>query len=356
MEHNIQQDHGPAAAPAPPPGRLHKLRTGLKTFYRRLGRFSWLEIIGLAAIAVIILDQFFALSITISRKPLLQKMLGQETASSLPPQLSGAANQPSPAQPAAADPALMAEVIPAAGITLPVAWGSLGKQLLAAGVIDQQKFEALYAAAGGLPAEQKALLQNSGNGKLTISSQNAGVVLNLLWALGLGNKNPILNEDMKDPKYGGDPGKFASTGGWTLARGDAMQHYGMHGLVSLTAAQQALVAEVAANIYRPCCNNSTHLPDCNHGLAMLGLLELMASQGVAKTDMYKYALAVNSYWFPDNYLTMAAYFKKQGTNWSAVDPKLALSAQYSSAQGYQQLLQQVAPQTAPQSRGGCGVS
>lgn len=38
------------------------------------------------------------------------------------------------------------------------------------------------------------------------------------------------------------------------------------------------VEEVAAAVYRPCCNNHTPFPGCNHGMAMLGLLELMAPQ------------------------------------------------------------------------------
>ncbi|MFA5991635.1 MAG: hypothetical protein WC794_05340, partial [Candidatus Doudnabacteria bacterium] len=148
---------------------------------------------------------------------------------------------------------------------------------------------------------------------------------------------------------------FASTGGWTISSGQPMDHYSKHMFIRLTAGQQQMVEEVSKNIYGPCCGNSTHFPNCNRGMAMLGLLELMASQGVSKADMYKYALAVNSYWFPDNYLTIASYFKKQGTDWSKVDPKVVLAAQYSSGQGYQQLLQQAQPQQAPQSKGGCGV-
>lgn len=38
------------------------------------------------------------------------------------------------------------------------------------------------------------------------------------------------------------------------------------------------VEEVAAAVYRPCCNSHTPFPGCNHGMAMLGLLELMAPQ------------------------------------------------------------------------------
>ena len=47
---------------------------------------------------------------------------------------------------------------------------------------------------------------------------------------------------------------------------------------------------------------------------MLGLLELMASQGLSEEEMYKYALIVNSYWFPDTYLAIAKYFEKEALN------------------------------------------
>src|SRR3989344_7376730 len=106
---------------------------------------------------------------------------------------------------------------------------------------------------------------------------------------------------MTNPEYGG-AGNFASTGGWTLAKGDAMDHYSAHPFIMLSREHQELVERVSKGIYRPCCNNSTHFPDCNHCMAMLGLLELMASQGVSEEDMWKAALAVNSYWFPDTYL------------------------------------------------------
>ena len=103
------------------------------------------------------------------------------------------------------------------GIVLPVRWGDLGAEMINAGVIDQEKFESLYAERGGIDEESKRLLYQSDNGNLKITPENSGVVLNLLWALGLGNKNEILeNGPMMDPRYGGAD-NFASTGGWTLA-------------------------------------------------------------------------------------------------------------------------------------------
>ncbi len=249
---------------------------------------------------------------------------------------------------------LQEKVIPANGVILPVRWGDLGRQLVSAGVINEPQFLALYAQRGGLSPDMKALLDNADNGNLIITLQNSGTILNLLWALGLGNNNPILTSGpMENPQYGGAK-NFASTGGWTLSVGNAMNHYSAHSFVTLTADQQARVVRVAQNIYRPCCGNSTLFPDCNHGMAMLGLLELMASQGVSEADMYKAALAVNSYWFPDTYLTLATYFQSQGVDWSAVDSKTVLGAGYSSAQGYQQIVNKITPVQA-QSSGGCGV-
>ena len=70
--------------------------------------------------------------------------------------------------------------------------------------------------------------------------------------------------------------------------------------------------------------------------------------------MYKTALAVNSYWFPETYINIAKYLEGKGIDWDAVDPKEILGASYSSAQGYKQILSQVEP-VQKKSSGGCGV-
>lgn len=246
-------------------------------------------------------------------------------------------------------------VLPLKGVKLPVVWGDMGARLVEAGAIDPVAFKQVYQSRGAFPAEYEKLLSGRTNGPLTVNQDNAGYLLNLLWALGLANENPILNDksEMMNPGYGG-AGNFASTGGWTVAKGNAMEHYSMHAFVTLTPAQQELVDRVSQNIYRPCCGNSTHFPDCNHGMAMLGLLELMASQGVSEKDMYKAALAVNSYWFPGTYLTMAEYMQGKGIDWKKVSPQEMLGADYSSAAGFRNIASQV---SAPSSSGGngCGV-
>ncbi len=253
------------------------------------------------------------------------------------------------------DAKLVAKILPPNGVELPLVWGDLGKRLIEAGVIDRAKFENLYSQRGGLDDSEKNLLLGTNNGKLKMTPKNANFLLNLLWPLALGNKNDIL--DKGEMTTSGTPVEnFASTGGWTLGKGTAMEHFSKHNFISLTPSQQALVDEVSKNVYRPCCGNSTHFPDCNHGMGMLGLLELLASQGVSQADMYKYALIANSYWFPDNYLTIATYYQNvKKIDWSAVDAKTVLS-QYTSPAGYQQILSKVGPQQIPSSgRGGCGA-
>ncbi len=250
--------------------------------------------------------------------------------------------------------AFQESVLPAKGVILPITWGDLGAKLVEVGAIDTVKLEALYKDRGGFPPEYQKLIEKNANEKIVITSQNSGYLLNLLWALGLANKNPILEDEMMNPSYGG-AGNFASTGGWTLAKGSAMSHYNMHPLIVLTSEQQALVDRVSRNIYRPCCGNSTHFPDCNHGMAMLGLLELMASQGVSEQDMYKTALAVNSYWFPDTYLTIATYMKNKGIAWKNVSPQEMLSASYSSSSGYRDISSKVIQPQSTQRGGGCSA-
>jgi len=246
------------------------------------------------------------------------------------------------------------EVLPTSGVVLPVSWGDLGVQLVAAGVIDAPAFRALYEERGVFTEEYEKLLSGRSIGKLTITRENAGYLLNLLWALGLANKNPILETgEMVDSRYGA-AGNFASTGGWTISKGDSMEHYSHHALLTLSSKEQALIDRMSRGIYRSCCGNSTHFPDCNHGMAMLGLLELMASQGVSEKDMWKAALAVNSFWFPDTYFTIATYMKDKGILWKDVNPQEVLGAEYSSAQGYAAIAAQVETKGS-RSGGGCGV-
>ena len=289
------------------------------------------------AAAVLIVFTSFNFSINFQLKPYSARLLGL------------------PESPEARETAKLEKaVLPAEGVVLPVKWGDLGDQMIKAGVIDADKFESIYKNRGGLDEESQRLLYETDNGNIKITKDNAGIVLNLLWALGLGNKNTILEKGpMSDKKYGG-AGGFASTGGWTLAKGNVMNHYSKHEFFSLTPEQQKLVEETSWNIYRPCCGNPTYFPDCNHGMAMLGLLELMASQGASEQEMYQTALWVNSYWFPETYINLAKYFESQGTPWKNVSPKKVLGADYSSASGYRSILNKIKP-IEQQGGGGCGV-
>ena len=246
-------------------------------------------------------------------------------------------------------------VLPAQGVVLPIVWGDLGKQMIDKGVIDKNKFEALNKRRGGLTKNEMRLLYSDKNGNVKMTKENAGFLLNLFWAVGLSNKNDILEKGpMVDPRYGGAE-RFASTGGWTMASGNVMNHYSAHKFISLTKKQQKLVKEVSKNIYRPCCGNPTYFPDCNHGMAMLGFLELMASNGVSENEMYKMALSVNSYWFPGNYMMIAKYFDKRGVDWNDVDAKEVLGDLYSSASGYKEIKSSITPTKQTNSGSGCGV-
>lgn len=246
------------------------------------------------------------------------------------------------------------KVLPSKGIMLPIQWGGLGVKMVSVGVVDKEKFDSLYAARGGLAETERKLLEDSNVGTIKMTKNNSGFLLNLFWALGLSTKNEILERgEIANPQFGG-PGNFASTGGWTLAAGDAMDHYSRHPFIVLTPEQQKLVEGVSKNIYRPCCDNSTHFPDCNHGMAMLGLLELLASQGVSEREMYNIALQANAYWFPDAYMTIAQYSTSRGLDWGTVNPKDIVGMNYSSASGFRQI-QSLIPPPAQKSSGGCGA-
>ncbi len=242
--------------------------------------------------------------------------------------------------------------IPAPGFSLN--WGNLGVKMVEAGVIDRDKIESLYDHGRGLTESEQKLLDDSNNENLVITSQNSRLALHLLWALGLSNNNPVLETGpMTDERYGDIEG-FASTGGWTLARGDPLNHFNRHKFITLTPAQQLMVERVSKNIFRPCCDNSTYFPDCNHGMAMLGLLELMASQGASEISLYKTALAVNALWFPNQYQAIRTFFDSKNMDWDSADPQEILSTKFSSVSGYKKVLSQI-PSPEQKSGAGCGA-
>lgn len=250
---------------------------------------------------------------------------------------------------------LKQKVLPQKGYKLAAKWSDIGKQLLESGVIDKTKYEELFVQDMAAKKEMGHLMSVS-NDKMTINESNSRFMVNTLWALGLVNKNKILEEGSMKIYGKGDVMNFASTGGWNLGSKPTSELYSSAEIIKLTVEQQELVKRIAQNVFRPCCNNSTEFPDCNHGMAALGYIELAVSQGVPEKQIYKDILALNAFWFPQTYVELAAYFGKQGIDWSKVDARTALSSQYSSAQGSQQTRQNV--QNVPGlnvQQGGCGA-
>ena len=230
---------------------------------------------------------------------------------------------------------LSEQVSPKDGYALPVSYGDLGPQLIEAGVIDYDAFAAIYENSGNpLTPAQIGILKQGSNERVVITSENAHFLLNFFWAVGLANENSILTEGPMVRYSEGQIDRFASTGGWTLAKKPVTELYASMDLIPLTAQQQALVEQVAAAVYRPCCNNHTLFPDCNHGMAMLGLLELMASQRASADEMFDAAKYVNAYWFPQQTLETAMYLQSnEGIGFAEADARLVVSEQFSSASG-----------------------
>lgn len=227
------------------------------------------------------------------------------------------------------------EVMPANGVALGVKLNDMVVKMRQLGVIDDTKFNQLYKDRGGMSGEEEKIFNGTENQEIVVTGQNANFLLNILWPLGLVNKTTVLSEGPMGTTYKDRVGNFASTGGWTLGREDGGKIFNSFVLLPLTAEQEKEVKELAENIYRSCCGNSTYFPDCNHGAAMLGFLELAVSQGMNKEDIYRKALYLNSFWFPQTYLDLANYFLvKEKKEWKDLNPKLILSSKYSSGQGY----------------------
>jgi hypothetical protein len=155
-------------------------------------------------------------------------------------------------------------------------------------------------------------------------------------------------------------GRFASTGGWTVGTKSPNELYASTAFISLTPEQQARLERVAQNVYRPCCDNPTHFPDCNHGMAMLGVLELLASQDASEDEMFAAAKHLNAFWFPQQTYELATFMKMtQRVDFADVDAREAVSGKYFSGSGFQNLHQWLVAnnglEQSPSSGNSCGV-
>jgi hypothetical protein len=245
--------------------------------------------------------------------------------------------------------------------TLPVRYGDLGPQLLAAGAIDLPAFLAIYTDGGKpLSADQEAILTAGSSTSIVIDHDNAHFLLNFFWAVGLANRNDILLTGPIQDKGPDTVGEYAATGGWTLAARPVMDVFASLPLIELTDEQQRRLQTVAEGVYRPCCGNNTAFPDCNHGMAMLGILELLAANDASEDDMFEAAKYINAFWFPREMTQAAAYFKlTQGQEFADVDAQRMVSKEIfsmSGARAVQQWLAEGGRLGEPVEGGGaCGV-
>lgn len=243
-------------------------------------------------------------------------------------------------------------VLPKEGFTLPASWADFGPRLIQLGVIDLKKFESQVE----LSEEQREILTKGSESPIRIDNTNSQFVVDLLWALGLSQKSLVYEEGPLGREYKKDVGNFASTGGWTLAKGDAVGYLNKFDLIPLTPEEQKRVGEIAKNIYRPCCGNSTWFPDCNHGMAALAAIELLVSKGLLDEEIYRSLLSLNSFWFPQTYITTATYFARSGISWDKVDAKEVLGEAYSSGRGAAEIAKKVgALPYGVGSSGSCGT-
>ncbi len=255
---------------------------------------------------------------------------------------------------------LVMQINPPEGVDLGVTFGDIGPALVAAGAIDVDQFAAIYAQSGqALTAEQKTVLLDGGDIPLVINKQNAYFLLNFFWAFGLTNSNPILLQGPMMQNGADQVGRFASTGGWTVGTLPATSLYASQEIITLSAEQQQRLEQAASMVFRPCCNNPTIFPDCNHGMAMLGIFELMAGQGATVEEMLMAAKYVNAFWFPEQTFQVAVFHQiNNGVSFTELDPKVAVGPDFMSGSGYNQLQTWLASRGLLEGGGGgasCGV-
>lgn len=235
----------------------------------------------------------------------------------------------------------------------------LGKpvaKLVEAGAIDPDKFLEAHKDRGPVP-EWVSLVLEGKRQELILSVENALFNLNLLWPIGLATKAAFNDES---PILGKDLLNFASTGGWTLGReNNGAVYFNKVETLTLSPEQSSLARRIAENTFRSCCDNSAFFQDCNHGSAMLGLIEIAASNGQNPESILKLAKVANGFWYPEQYVEMALFFDAvKGISWENVSADLILSSKFSSMSGWQKNVHAVLSDQGllipPQQSGGGG--
>ncbi len=252
---------------------------------------------------------------------------------------------------------LSSEVTPTQGYVLPAKWGDSVKRLVDSGALNVTALSSILQQSGQpLTVEELQILNGTSNDNITINANNTLFDLYVLWGIGISNNNSIINNGPL--MQNGNPNNFASTGGY-LPLGNLM--IGSLNLVNLTTDQQKIAYQVAFNSYRPCCNNPTGFPDCNHGAAALALVELMASQGNGLNATFEAVKDFNSFQFTQQYVATAIFFASQGVDWNSVPASSVVGYNFSSATGdgyVMQYLQKynILPTSSASSSGAsCGV-
>ena len=272
---------------------------------------------------------------------------------------------------------LAAQIIPTTGYTLSFKWGDSIHKLVETGALNISNLSIiLNSSKQPLTPAEAEILNGTYNGYIQFNSTNVEFVQLVLWSLGINNNNTIINEGQiinasvpyanqinnnaslnqkVAPQYVASH-YFASTGGYgPLGK---LQLGGLD-IINLTSQQQALMYDVATHSYRPCCDNPTAFPDCNHGAAALGLIELLASQGANESQMYGAVRDFYQYQFPQQYAEIAAYFDSQGMNYSQVNSSVVMGYSFSSYSGFsnvnQYLIKNGVLQQAASGGASCGA-
>lgn len=217
-----------------------------------------------------------------------------------------------------------------------VRFGDLGPRLVELGVLDPILLERAYLDAGRpLSDAQRAVLAGDTDATVRFAPGEERFLLDFFWAVGLANRTRFLTEGpmMRNGKEGVT--RFASTGGWRFGRKPVAEVYASAELVTLTREQTERLERVAQRVYRPCCDNPTAFPDCNHGMAMLGLLTLLASDDAGEARLLEAARHANLFWYPAQMLQVVHFLNAAlGPDRAGADPSLATGPEVFSGSGF----------------------
>lgn len=205
---------------------------------------------------------------------------------------------------------------------------------------------------GGQPAQQKSLPDQSGQ-----SDQTGSDGMPLVQGVQTSDREliekliPKEGSSWQNYSWQGSPITFTADGGSSgYKKLVAMDKE----IADLSASEKTRFDKLTTEeIYHPCCDGPVQGCECEHAVALRGLVKFMLKEGKNDDEIKKQSFEWLKYFFQQHYVNVAKYLQNQGKDIAMMGPGKEFGLASYGAKVQQALQGGVRLEDLPQQKGGC---